>query len=218
MSINILDYAVKISEELGEMFYNGYEEEAMLEYKEFKDCVKDKIMENFASYFSNIKEDMDDIYNNCLDSFMKEISDKVYDILLYNDMIEYMDSLMNSDVKDVVNKHLEPLNSFVNSYKKLYSVLHDDKNRCVVCQKETLNSCFICKNTFYCSYKCQEEHWNYHKKVCKLTDFTQTIKIADQNFKDELEKLNLSQEQIESVIKKNKVLYMSIINNLHRNK
>eukprot|EP01084_Bolivina_argentea_P157435 274359_1 len=42
-------------------------------------------------------------------------------------------------------------------------------NACHTCQKEGVSShCGRCKCTYYCSKKCQQVDWKYHKKICKM--------------------------------------------------
>lgn len=39
-------------------------------------------------------------------------------------------------------------------------------DKCFVCNKNSLLSCSICKNIFYCGKECQRSHWSVHKITC----------------------------------------------------
>ena len=42
---------------------------------------------------------------------------------------------------------------------------------CTYCRKQgsksDFKSCSNCESVQYCGSKCQEQHWNSHKKICK---------------------------------------------------
>merc|ERR1740123_459144 len=67
-----------------------------------------------------------------------------------------------------------PIKSFLQSRGK-----DKEWKECGYCaqQSEKAKRCAGCKSIFYCSVKCQAEHWKFgHKKVCKSKSSTKVVK------------------------------------------
>ncbi len=47
------------------------------------------------------------------------------------------------------------------------TLIQNKKRNCFVCNKLTSSRCSRCKKIYYCSPKCQRQHWRKHKKICK---------------------------------------------------
>ena len=60
----------------------------------------------------------------------------------------------------------EPENG-VKKDEKVEKELVYPQGDCAVCDKLAKNFCSICKHVFYCSTKCQRQHWPTHKEDCK---------------------------------------------------
>jgi len=46
--------------------------------------------------------------------------------------------------------------------------IKNSHKKCGNCKKTSTNRCSGCNIIYYCSQKCHKNHWNEHKKLCRL--------------------------------------------------
>lgn len=60
------------------------------------------------------------------------------------------------------------------------------ENKCEICDTVSTLLCSKCKNSHYCSKKCQTKDWKNHKEECKkINDSAHIYQDIDQKMKDE---------------------------------
>lgn len=112
------------------------------------DIIQD-IKEDFIKRFK-ASGDVDSIKEYGLEILMQELKDLR--------MSEEEISSNSTIIIDGLNTLMDDL--VAEAADKIYS--------CKTCAKEGVTGvCIKCKKTYYCSKKCQVEHWPIHKKKCK---------------------------------------------------
>ena len=129
-----------------------FEYEEILKQKLLLETILNHIIGNFQtdtvilvhqSYSLGIKSVVSMYFNN------------IQMIYSYKNIEDYSLDLTDCLVNDSKQTDLD---SFCTSLKQ---------GHCNVCYQKTQKFCPICKNTFYCSKKCQKEDYKYHKGYCK---------------------------------------------------
>ena len=106
------------------------------------------------SFFNDITKTFRDYYTNV--TFIKDYK------ILSTYRTKFID--ISKFTQPVIDSLLERTQKIENVHTSILK-----KESCAICKKlhKKMGRCFKCKIVYYCSVKCQKEHWEYHKKVCK---------------------------------------------------
>ncbi|MFH1831751.1 MAG: zinc finger MYND domain-containing protein [bacterium] len=88
-----------------------------------------------------------------------------------NFKLTYIPHLEEEGMRKIQSFSLQPLFDFLNVAiaKEEGKLLTDTccEHKCLFCHELASLQCSQCKSVYYCSKKCQKQHWKTHKLVCK---------------------------------------------------